>query len=85
MMVVTPALAAIGIDVNKLIFSRSTLMEARTTEEMLKKGPFLSTYNSFLYLYPLPLAPSYPHYIHSYTCRHPKSKTGACNTGNSLF
>ena len=37
MMVVTPALAAIGIDVNKLTFSRSTLMEARTTEEMLKK------------------------------------------------
>ena len=31
MMVVTPALAAIGIDVNKLTFSRSTLMEARTT------------------------------------------------------
>ena len=30
MMVVTPALAAIGIDVNKLTFSRSTLMEART-------------------------------------------------------
>ena len=46
---------------------------------------FLSTYNSFLYLYPLPLAPSYPHYIHSYTCRHPKSKTGAPNIGNSLF
>ena len=53
--------------------------------EMLKKGPFLSTYNSFLYLYSLPLAPSYTHYIHSYTCRHPESKTGARNTDNSLF
>ena len=31
MMVVTPALAAIGIDVNKLTFSCSTLMETRTT------------------------------------------------------
>ena len=31
MMVVTPALAAIGIDVNKLTFSRSTVMEAWTT------------------------------------------------------
>ena len=61
------------------------VLTIKITEEMLKKGPFLSTYNSFLYLYPLPLAPSYPHYIHSYTCRHPKSKTGAHNTGNNLF
>ena len=61
------------------------VLTIKKTEETLKKGPFLSTYNSFLYLYPLPFAPSYPHYIHSYTCRHPKSKTGARNTGNSLF
>ena len=50
MMVATPALAAIGIDVNKLTFSRSTLMEARTTS---RKSLAIAVRKNFQPLVPL--------------------------------